>query len=711
MSGGATCVNKPMPKLGQYPALHKASFLGDIDLVKSLCEDQNVDPESRGLDNETALIMACHGCQLHVVKYLVHRKVNLEAKCEGDLTPLCVACRKGALDVVCFLVEVGCDVMARTCVGLTPLHIASCNGHLDVVEYLASLTQVDINAGSFQDVSLLCLATTKDLMTLPGPLEVPVSTCGFKRNREDLVRRYNIPPEAECLVNFMRRLSRYDEEIQHIPNQGFTPLHIASCSGEFEVVRFLIERAKADITRTTVHGHTCLHVAAGGSRVEIGLFLLAAGAQIDAKALDLSEPLHIAAREAATDAMLHTLVEAGADLNAQTRDGSTPLILASSFGHVSCINVLLELGANPTILNARGESALQVSCKCNHPAAVVRWLQLPELAATANNLGSELMQIAARSGATQVLEQLIGLGFSATKPCDVNGESMLPIHIAAKEGQVSAVAHLAKANPATIRARTTRGLEPLHLACVHGHGSVVSFLIHEAHVPVNAATTDGDAPIFLAAREGSADAIRVLLGHAQCDLTAEPHTPTCLHVAALNGHVEVVESLIDAFLSDPVDVREMMMELDFLPSKRQRRLPSKAAAVNRREWRSLLTARTSEGYTATHLAVISDHVRVVRTLTTFKSRLTPPEIDTLLNGEADNHLTPLQLASYRGNAEMVEALVRKTNKSERQGQGVCALPIFTVDPFLVGAGATRSRRKQANQLLWVGLVCGRNRVC
>eukprot|EP00300_Choanocystis_sp_HF-7_P012088 c17742_g1_i2.p1 GENE.c17742_g1_i2~~c17742_g1_i2.p1 ORF type:complete len:467 (+),score=73.00 c17742_g1_i2:1253-2653(+) len=318
------------------------------------------------------------------------------------------------------------------------------------------------------------------------------------------------------------------------------------------------------------------------------------------------------------------------------------------------------------------------------------------------------MQIAARSGATQVLEQLIGLGFSATKPCDVNGESMLPIHIAAKEGQVSAVAHLAKANPATIRARTTRGLEPLHLACVHGHGSVVSFLIHEAHVPVNAATTDGDAPIFLAAREGSADAIRVLLGHAQCDLTAEPHTPTCLHVAALNGHVEVVESLIDAFLSDPVDVREMMMELDFLPSKRQRRLPSKAAAVNRREWRSLLTARTSEGYTATHLAVISDHVRVVRTLTTFKSRLTPPEIDTLLNGEADNHLTPLQLASYRGNAEMVEALVlqgadvnKRTNCFGSDLSAVeiaCAEKHFPVVEYLIATGGATVDVKRCLEL-------------
>jgi ankyrin repeat protein len=41
-----------------------------------------------------------------------------------------------------------------------------------------------------------------------------------------------------------------------------------------------------------------------------------------------------------------SLVEAGADINATTHRGATPLYVASQKGHVSIVEYLLEHGAN-----------------------------------------------------------------------------------------------------------------------------------------------------------------------------------------------------------------------------------------------------------------------------------------------------------------------------------------------------------------------------
>ena len=50
------------------------------------------------------------------------------------------------------------------------------------------------------------------------------------------------------------------------------------------------------------------------------------------------------------------LIQAGGDVNEQTEYGSTPLLLASWFGHVEVITALLAAGADKTRKNEWGHT-------------------------------------------------------------------------------------------------------------------------------------------------------------------------------------------------------------------------------------------------------------------------------------------------------------------------------------------------------------------
>lgn len=70
------------------------------------------------------------------------------------------------------------------------------------------------------------------------------------------------------------------------------------------------------------------------------------------------------------------LISHGADIDAQTRWGSSPLHYASSNGHALCVRLLLSRGADRTIKNGAGNTASDEARDCNH-RDVVQILERP----------------------------------------------------------------------------------------------------------------------------------------------------------------------------------------------------------------------------------------------------------------------------------------------------------------------------------------------
>jgi ankyrin repeat protein len=133
---------------------------------------------------------------------------------------------------------------------------------------------------------------------------------------------------------------------------------------------------------------------------------------------------------------------------------------------------------------------------------------------------------------------------------DIKG--MRPLHYAAWQGKEDHAALLLRQG-AAVNEQALDGNTPLHLACEHGHLAVVDQLLKEGADP-SLENNHHRTPLDAACEFGRCSVVELLLTSAQCrqgllsnpqDLTDSERT-TCLHLAAKNGHVEIVRLLLQA---------------------------------------------------------------------------------------------------------------------------------------------------------------------
>uniref|UniRef100_A0A8C6T1I2 CASKIN2 n=1 Tax=Neogobius melanostomus TaxID=47308 RepID=A0A8C6T1I2_9GOBI len=188
---------------------------------------------------------------------------------------------------------------------------------------------------------------------------------------------------------------------------------------------------------------------------------------------------------------------------------------------------------------------------------------------------------AALCGSAELLSVLIDAQASVDVK-DVNG--MRPLHYAAWRGRADAVLLLLRSG-ASVNSTAADGHIPLHLSAQYGHFQVSEMLLQHQSNPcvlnkakktpldlacefgrfkvaqlflssnMAAALLEGDkkeptdsaftTPLHLAARNGHKDVIRLLL-NAGIDINKTTKAGTALHEAALYGKTEVVRLLLDA---------------------------------------------------------------------------------------------------------------------------------------------------------------------
>jgi hypothetical protein len=128
---------------------------------------------------------------------------------------------------------------------------------------------------------------------------------------------------------------------------------------------------QSEIFHWTYEGDTALHLAAAGYRIEIVRLLLAAGADPNAAMNHRrSGPLHYAAdgyiNGPAWDAKrqvktIRCLLEAGANVHAQDKNGAAPLHRAVRTRCAAAVQYLLQAGADPTRRNKPGSTPFHLA--------------------------------------------------------------------------------------------------------------------------------------------------------------------------------------------------------------------------------------------------------------------------------------------------------------------------------------------------------------
>jgi uncharacterized protein len=136
--------------------------------------------------------------------------------------------------------------------------------------------------------------------------------------------------------------------------QGLTGLYVALRDSSMKTARVLIDWPKTNIESRTPHDESPLMMAALRGQTEIVRKLIARDADVNKTGWT---PLHYAATSAHFD-IIDLLLENHAYIDAESPNGTTPLMMAAQYGSPAAVKLLLEAGADASLKNQRGLSAI-----------------------------------------------------------------------------------------------------------------------------------------------------------------------------------------------------------------------------------------------------------------------------------------------------------------------------------------------------------------
>lgn len=151
-------------------------------------------------------------------------------------------------------------------------------------------------------------------------------------------------------------------------------LMIGAWEGNLELMRLFISRG-ADINLLNANGESAIALAAWRGKSEAVKWLLERGARINAGEKQWSA-LHYAVFNGHKDLAAY-LLDQGADLDAHSTNGSTPLMMAVYEGHEDLARFLIEKGADRTVKNDWGDGALEWAMRYNR-LKIARMVASPE---------------------------------------------------------------------------------------------------------------------------------------------------------------------------------------------------------------------------------------------------------------------------------------------------------------------------------------------
>ena len=129
-----------------------------------------------------------------------------------------------------------------------------------------------------------------------------------------------------------------------------------------EEVRQFLDNDPTSVNARDDDGYTALHHAAMRNREDVAELLISRGADIEIKTAYAGETaLHCAASTAASVPIISALIAAGADVNARSRHGNTPLHIAAEPAEIEAVKALLEHGADVNAMNGEGKTPLDLA--------------------------------------------------------------------------------------------------------------------------------------------------------------------------------------------------------------------------------------------------------------------------------------------------------------------------------------------------------------
>lgn len=411
------------------------------------------------------------------------------------LAPLHCATYRGNDKMVEFLLDNGADGNAATRDGSTALHLATQHGQRKVMKLLlnrrVNSQMTDVNgATSLQ----LAVGTATDEATVPLLVKNKVGVNIRNIRTGNTALHLAVERRRPRIILF---LLDKGAGIDLINEAGLTPLQVAAATDNCEAISLLLQRS-AQVEARTHSGLTALQLAARNGHWVAFDLLLIGGADINSWNNEGETLLHEQARQGQSLSIASKILEDGANIEARSLRGYTPLQCAAMAGNKNMVMFLLDRGARIDVETAKGESLLHII-----PAASPDCL---EILRGFLNRGLHIQSVSSQGW--MPIHQAVYMSNGASDPA--LDRTLEYIHLLLEYG-ADIDARTASPAAETALHLATTAMIPRH--------SLILFLIQQG-ADINAMTSEGKTPLHLAAERGCEAIFRVLLD-AGADMSLE----------------------------------------------------------------------------------------------------------------------------------------------------------------------------------------------
>ncbi|XP_051171211.1 ankyrin repeat domain-containing protein 27-like [Leptopilina boulardi] len=326
-------------------------------------------------------------------------------------------------------------------------------------------------------------------------------------------------------------------------DRGLTALHIASLYGQVAIVDFLI-RLGANVNDADADGVTPLHCASSRGYQNTLLLLLHAEADLNITDTRGNTPLHLATdygHDGCVKALLYFAeqIRLIIDVNAANFNGDTPLHFASKWGYGEIVEILLDHGANSKAINRRGLTPLTVS----HSTYVSRMLQKTD-SHDLSFIRKQSIESRKSSLKQEVKKQVNFAEFTTDENHKIN-----KLLSSVAEGDLCLVSYyLGLDGPLkNILEQKSNFCHPLCTCekCASAE-EIFDKEDKKSHLGINTCNSQGQTALHIACDNGHVEIVQLLLdAGANVNVINKIQGQTPLHLACLNNHTKVIKLLLN----------------------------------------------------------------------------------------------------------------------------------------------------------------------
>lgn len=508
---------------------------GDLEMIKQFVRlGANVNEARRGDDWNTALMYAAEYGHSEIVKYLIEAGAEVGRKNQNGRTALFSVAgypREASerhRNVVRLLIEAGADPMSQDEDGKNAVMVAAANRNPELLRMLMD-AGADVHAEDQNGKTALMMAknrTVAEILIREGAK--PNATSADEKTAlnytfENSERRFDV-------LEFLLQSGANPEAL------GWTPLFkhvfLRNDSAVKKSLNGTVDPGKQD-----VYGRGVLWYAANRGAYEIVKLLLNAGASVRPDGKEGSSPLMTAAVNG-HQKIVDRLLSAGADAGWQNNEHRTALFSAAAGGNVKIMETLLQAGGD---VNQRTRNNWTPLHEAVHEKNTKASLYLIETGSKPDvpfeRDGSTPLIIAARKGLKEVAAKLIQVGANVNHKSD----DSTALYEAASAGEPDLVKRFIEAG-AEVGSRNRLGKTPLIRACQLGRELSAKILLREGADP-NAQEGRNFTALFLAASKCQVGTVKLLVRHgARVDKKSNGRTP--LDIAVTTNCDQVVKYLV-----------------------------------------------------------------------------------------------------------------------------------------------------------------------